>query len=60
MRAIFKEMGWEGDGVIELIWLPAFVFPLGQQVPSIGVVVWHVKQSYDGLSYLLSPVALPF
>lgn len=26
----------------------------------VGIAVWHVKQSEDGISYLLSPIALPF
>ena len=57
---LFKNMGWAGDGDIELLWLPAFVFPLSAGIPSVGVVIWHVKQNEDGLSYLLSPVQLPF
>jgi hypothetical protein len=57
---LFKQMGWAGDGDIELLWLPAFVFPILAGIPPVGVVIWHVKQSEDGLSYLLSPVRLPF
>lgn len=56
----FIEFGWEGDGVIQLLWLPSFVFPLALEVPPVGVVVWHVKQEENGISYLLSPIALPF
>jgi hypothetical protein len=56
----FKEAGWEGDGDVNLLWLPPFVFPLEMQVAPEGVVVWHVKQVEDGVSYLLSPIALPF
>lgn len=56
----FSEMGWAGDGDVELLWLPPFVFPLSLTVPHVGVVVWHVKQEEDGISYLLSPIALPF
>ena len=57
---LFKECGWAGDGEIELLWLPAFVFPLSAGISPVGVVIWHVKQIEDGLSYLLSPVDLPF
>lgn len=56
----FLELGWTGDGEIELLWLPSFVFPSSSEVPPTGVVLWHVKQSEDGISYLLSPVELPF
>jgi hypothetical protein len=56
----FKDAGWKGDGDIGLIWLPPFVFPLDLKIPPEGIVLWHVKQSDDGVSFLLSPVALPF
>jgi hypothetical protein len=56
----FGESDWDGDGEIELLWLPSFVFPLSSNIPPTGVVIWHVKQMEDGISYLLSPVELPF
>ncbi len=56
----FDEYGWEGDGTIGLIWLPPFVFPLGLKIAPTGVVLWHVKQEEDGISFLLSPIPLPF
>jgi len=59
-KRLFLEMGWAGDGSIELFWLPPFVFPMSFHIPPVGVVVWHVKQDEDGLSFLLSPIALPF
>jgi hypothetical protein len=59
-RERFKEAGWPGDGDIGLLWLPPFVFPLSLRIPPQGVVVWHVKQSSNGVSWLLSPIALPF
>lgn len=59
-REIFIEAGWEGDGEIELLWLPPFVFPLAMNVPPEGVVLWHVKQMEDGVSFILSPLSLPF
>ena len=48
------------DGEIGLLWPPPFVFPFGQTIPDVGVVVWHVKQGEDGISWLLSPRELPF
>jgi len=59
-KKLFLEMGWEGDGDVELLWIPPFAFPLSLRVSSIGVVIWHVKQCEDGISFLLSPIALPF
>lgn len=57
---MFTALGWQGDGRIELLWLPAFVFPLSEHVADVGVGVWHVKQDEDGISYLLSPLPMPF
>ena len=54
------EGGWEGTGRLSLLWLPPFIFPFGGSVPTEGVIVWHVKQHEDGLSFLLSPIPLPF
>ena len=59
-KSRFLDMGWAGDGEVELLWLPSFVFPSECNVSPRGVVIWHVKQSEDGLSYLLSPIELPF
>ena len=56
----FIEFGWAGDGEVDLLWLPPFVFPLQLHIPSEGIAVWHVKQEEDGVSYLLSPIELPF
>lgn len=56
----FRKAGWAGDGSIGLLWLPPFVFPLEMNIPPVGVLVWHVKQENDGISWLLSPIELPF
>lgn len=58
-RERFAEHSWEGDGTIQLMWLPPFVFPLKLDVKATGVAIWHVKQVEDGVSFLLSPVPLP-
>jgi hypothetical protein len=60
VRRRFLEEGWEGSGNLSLLWLPPFVFPFEAKVPTEGVLVWHVKQHEDGISWLLSPVPLPF
>ena len=59
-EARFAEAGWDGDGEVNLLWLAPFVFPLELNVPPEGIAVWHVKQVEDGVSYLLSPITLPF
>lgn len=59
-KTSFLEIGWAGDGDVELLWVPPFAFPLALRVPPVGIAVWHVKQSEDGISYLLSPIELPF
>lgn len=56
----FLEMGWEGDGDVQLLWLPSFVFPFDSGIRPEGLALWHVKQEEDGISFLLSPVKLPF
>ena len=59
-RQRFKAAGWDGDGEIGLLWLPPFVFRLKLRISPVGILVWHVKQQEDGISWLLSPVKLPF
>jgi len=54
---LLKE-GWEGDGELELLWLPPFL-DAGVQ-DTYGVCIWHVKQGNNGTSWLASPVPLPF
>jgi TIR domain len=54
----FKRAGWEGDGEIQLMWLPPFV---GAGVEDTwGVAVWFVKQDNNGTAFIASPVPLPF
>ena len=53
-----RSAGWEGDGVLQLLWLPPFV---GTGVEDTwGTCVWHVKQRNNGTSWLASPVPLEF
>ena len=56
----FVSAGWWSGGEINLLWLPPFVFPRAMNVGTEGVVLWHVKQEDDGISWLLSPIELPF
>ena len=52
----FLEAGWYGDGQIELMWIPPFMFD-GVRINEFtsGVTVWHVKQVEDGISWILHP-----
>lgn len=58
VRVRFARAGWEGDGEIQIMWLPPFV---GAGVEDTwGVVVWFVKQQNNGTAFMASPVPLPF
>ena len=76
----FREKGWEGDGEINLIWIPPFsvgaIISGGVDMYlkkycgpnefgninvtcwTKGLIFWHVKQKSDGISFILSPIAL--
>jgi hypothetical protein len=53
---LFLEEGWDGDGAIELMWIPPFVFD-GPRTSEfiVGITVWHVEQLDDGISWILHP-----
>ncbi|RAJ87428.1 hypothetical protein CLV59_101178 [Chitinophaga dinghuensis] len=60
-KELFLEAGWDGDGEVELMWVPPFMFDEQQEeVTTAGITFWHVKQLEDGTSWLLSPIKLPF
>ena len=54
----FRSLGWEGDGEMQVMWLPPFVGAGPQDY--LGAYVLHVKQANDGISWLASPHCLPF
>ena len=56
----FREEGWTGTGRLGLLWLPPFSLPFTTSQSTEGMLVWHVKQHEDGISWMLSPKALPF
>ncbi len=66
------EAGWEGDGELSELWIPPFALgqllaePIDQgynlfEHGTDGLIVWHVKQQSDGLSFIASikPLHLP-
>ena len=55
-REMFLDAGWDGDGAIELMWIPPFMLQDRLTAEyTVGVTIWHVKQLEDGVSWLLSP-----
>jgi hypothetical protein len=57
IKGLFLKAGWEGDGDIELIWIPPF---LGSGFGgTAGFYLWHVKQGNNGTSWIASPIKLP-
>jgi hypothetical protein len=56
VKELFLAEGWDGDGEIELMWIPPFMFE-GERTEEYtrGVIVWHVKQLEDGISWILHP-----
>lgn len=53
-----KKAGWEGDGDLQILWIPPFIGAGVQD--TYGVTVWFVKQGNNGTSFMVSPVSLPF
>jgi hypothetical protein len=55
-RELFLDAGWDGDGKIELMWIPPFMLKKSPTMElTQGITIWHVKQLEDGVSWLLSP-----
>lgn len=56
-KELFIKAGWQGDGEIQLIWIPPFMLSDGFTLneDALGIIVWHVKQESDGISWLLTP-----
>ncbi|HOI52177.1 MAG TPA: hypothetical protein PLN02_07335 [Azonexus sp.] len=57
IRSLFRGHGWEGDGRIQLFWLPPFVV---NSHDTDGIYCFHVKQNNNGTSWIASPVPLRF
>lgn len=55
-KQLFLDAGWDGDGEVELMWIPPFAVKKETVTPNLGVTIWHVKQEEDGISWLLSPI----
>jgi hypothetical protein len=57
-KELFSKAGWQGDGEIQLIWIPPFMLDntFTTNEDALGIIVWHVKQQSDGISWLLTPI----
>jgi hypothetical protein len=58
VSAKLKSLGWEGTGEFQMLWLPPFVGAGAHD--NFGCYALHVKQDNDGISWIVSPVMLPF
>ena len=52
------ESGWEGDGEIQLLWLPPFCDLPAED--SYGTIAWLVKQKNNGTAFICSPCELNY
>lgn len=57
IKELFLKAGWEGNGKIDLIWVPPFLG--GGFGGAAGFYLWHVKQVSNGTSWIASPIELP-
>jgi hypothetical protein len=60
-KEMFLKSGWNGDGEIQLMWIPPFLLERNSSnEPDFtnGLVFWHVKQQEDGISWILSSIDL--
>jgi hypothetical protein len=52
IKPLFRKAGWEGDGEIQMTWIPPFCT---SYYMTSGFFVYHVKQRNNGTSYIYSP-----
>lgn len=57
LSTAFKEKGWEGDGDIEVVFVPPFLTSTGL---TSCTAVFHVKQSNNGTSFIAFPKGVKF
>ena len=58
VEAKFRSLGWEGDGEMQVMWLPPFAGAGPKN--TFGCYALHVKQDNDGISWIACPYTLPF
>ena len=50
VQEAFQQSGWEGDGNLNVLWIPPFIDTRLEFTS--GTRVWHVKQKNNGISWL--------
>nr|DAX17311.1 MAG TPA: hypothetical protein [Caudoviricetes sp.] len=55
IKPLLRQAGWEGDGVVQMTWIPPFCT---SYYATSGFFVYHVKQINNGTSYIYSPYEL--
>lgn len=58
VSAKLKALGWEGTGEFQVLWFPPFAGAGTHD--NFGTYCLHVKQENDGISWIASPLVLPF
>ena len=58
LRSLFIRAGWEGDGVIRIMWFPPFL-RIGME-DTWGSFAFFVKQFNNGISFIASMLPIPF
>lgn len=56
-NVLFRQLGWEGDGVFRMMWMPPFL--LGGTGDNFGDFVYFVKQRNNGTCFVCSHEPLP-
>ncbi|RRJ95183.1 hypothetical protein Ga0100231_013570 [Opitutaceae bacterium TAV4] len=57
ISAAFRKAGWEGDGDINVVFVPPFLCDTGY---TSCTAIFHVKQSNNGTSYIALPNGVRF
>lgn len=55
IKPLLRKAGWEGDGEIQMVWVPPFCM---SGYYTMGVFVYHVKQKNNGTSFIYSTYEL--
>lgn len=58
IKSKLTEGGWEGDGEIQLLWIPPFCDLTYED--TYGIIAWLVKQDNNGTAFICSPYELNY
>lgn len=59
VNVLFRQLGWEGDGVFQIMWMPPFLS--GGTGDNFGDFAYFVKQGNNGTCFVCShePIPIP-